>query len=151
MFSSIFGKKEEPKTMYWDHFSQVDPDEWRWENFSPEEMASRTVVNGERGPKGPLLINIRALDMLQELRYGWGSPLYANSAYRYPEYNELVGGVKDSEHLRATAYDIAMGPTLRERFIDMALEVGFKGIGRYNSFVHVDARIQNYVSYWDRR
>lgn len=110
-------------------------DQWdydRWPNFTPEEMECRGT--------GKLRVRKDALDALQALRTCIGKPFYINSAYRSPEHNAAVGGAKNSQHLHGRAFDIALrgftGPTIER----MAREHGFRGIGRYNTFIHIDTR-----------
>lgn len=137
--------------MFFEHYTQVPEGFWRWENFTPKEIASHTLVNGQRGPKGPLLVNERALDMLQELRYGWGEPIIISSGYRHPDYNEWVGGASRSKHMEGIAFDSPKNLTEMQEYVNLAVEIGFKGIGYYNTFVHVDARQTRDVVVWDKR
>jgi hypothetical protein len=70
-----------------------------------------------------------------------GKPLRINSAYRTPEYNQQIGGAKNSMHVQRKAMDIqwpADDLTGRIAFIEKAIQAGFTGIGCYNSFMHVD-------------
>lgn len=132
---------------FYNHYSNFPMIDWVWEDFTPGEIASRTVVNGRRGPKGPLLINYRAMCMLQELRSLLGEPCVVNSAYRSPEYNAFVGGAKRSKHLEGIAFDISMHNHNVGKFVEAARRVGFKGIGYYNTFTHIDARENEAVWY----
>jgi len=113
---------------------------WVWDDFTPGEIASRTVVNNRRGPKGPLLLNTRAMDMLQEVRDTLGIPMFINSAYRSPEYNTFVGGASRSKHMEGIAFDVSMHNHNVGAFVAVAKRVGFKGVGYYNTFTHIDAR-----------
>ena len=135
------------ETAYYDHWSEYPMQYWDWPDFSPREIASRTVVNGQRGPKGPLLLNFDAMDKLQHLRDIIGKPFYVNSAYRSPEYNEFVGGASRSKHMEGIAFDIDMSNHNRQEFIDLARQVGFNGIGHYNTFTHIDTR-ENPAEWW---
>ena len=136
------------ETAYFDHWSEYPISRWDWPNFTPEELASRTVVNGERGPKGPLLLNFHALDCLQELRTFIGKPFHVNSAYRSPEYNRFVGGATHSKHMEGIAFDISMNNHEdRDEFIRLARQFGFNGIGHYSTFTHIDTR-ENPAEWW---
>lgn len=136
-----------PETAYYEHWSEYPMHLWDWPNFTPEELASRTVVNGERGPKGPLLLNFHALDCLQDLRDFIGKPFHVNSAYRSPEYNRFVGGATRSKHMEGIAFDISMDNHERGEFIRMARQFGFNGIGHYSTFTHIDTR-ENPAEWW---
>jgi hypothetical protein len=110
-------------------------DEWRWPNFSPEELACRGT--------GKLAIDKHSMDMLQELRNRLGKPIILNSAYRSPEHNRRVGGAKQSFHLKAMAYDCRQDNQDPQEFIHLAKAVGFNGIGQYadKGFTHIDSRV----------
>jgi len=67
--------------------------------------------------------------------------LTVTSAYRSPEYNQRVGGVKSSAHIRGNALDIVQSSftqAQRSQFIQEAVRQGIGGIGLYNTFTHID-------------
>lgn len=128
---------------FFEHYRDVPKRYWRWENFKPKEIACKGT--------GKLLVHERSMDMLQELRYGIGLPFYINSGYRSPEHNTAVGGAKNSFHMRGMAFDINLRNLNRDELVRMAVEIGFRGIGYYNSFQHVDTRITPNVVSWDKR
>jgi len=106
--------------------------EWRWPNFSPEELACRGT--------GQLMIDPPSLDRLQALRGVLGVPMVVLSAYRSPEHNRAVGGAKHSQHLYARAFDVAMANHDPAAFEQAARAVGFTGFGYYprQGFMHID-------------
>lgn len=117
--------------MHWEHYTLVQPNEWRWRYFSPKELAS----NGD----GSLLVHEASLDMLEALRESIRKPLYINSAYRDPIYNAKIGGAPKSMHKTGKAFDISLRNHVKEDLIAHAKAVGFTGIGKnYATFVHVD-------------
>lgn len=99
----------------------------QWPNFSPDEIRCKGT--------GELKINIRALNNLQKLRYHWNKPIQILSGYRSESHNAAVGGAPNSYHLQGRAFDI---PILDENFILLAQSCGFRGIGRYATFTHID-------------
>lgn len=107
---------------------------WRWPNFTPEELACKHCGEYYHDPN--------FLDRLQALRIRWGAPLVLNSGHRCETHNRAVGGAKNSQHLkvaadiRTTAYDLAE----RRQLYALATAVGFTGIGRAKTFLHVDNR-----------
>ena len=81
--------------------------------------------------------------LLQRLRDRVGKPLVVNSGYRCPKHNKALGGVADSQHILGTAADIKVPVGLTvPQFAQIAVEVGFDGVGRYlrQGFIHVDVR-----------
>ena len=131
-----------PAQMFYEHYSKVKPQDWHWKNFSPSEIACKG--NGE------LLVNYAAMDALQTFRELVAVPVRINSAYRSESHNKAVGGAKHSYHKLGRAFDIPITKDLKRDKIHVAAEAaGFKGIGDYNSFVHIDTR-EKYV-HFDRR
>jgi len=108
------------------------PDEWRWPDFSPAEMACRGDAT--------LMIDPAAMDRLQALRTAIGKPMIVLSAYRSPAHNKAVGGAKHSQHLYARAFDISMANHDPESFEQAARAAGFTGFGFYprQNFMHID-------------
>lgn len=83
------------------------------------------------------------MDYLDKLCDRVGQKLELTNVCRCPEHNAEVGGVPDSQHTQGTAADIVVpdGMTVDE-LADIALDIGFDGVGRYyeDEFVHVDVR-----------
>ena len=81
------------------------------EHFSLEELIASEVA-ARRGidnaPPDELAPNLRALaEGLERVRSILGSkPIHVNSGYRCPQLNEIVGGARNSLHMRALAADI---------------------------------------------
>jgi len=119
-------------TKSWNHWTEVRNDNWRWRDFSPEEIACR----GD----GSLLIDIGAMDALQGLRDRLGAPMIVTSGYRTPAYNREVGGAKRSQHLLGRAFDISMANHDPATFEAAARAAGFTGFGFYprQDFMHID-------------
>lgn len=82
------------------------------------------------------------VESLQLLRDIVG-PLHINSACRCPKHNAEVGGKANSQHLYGKAADIRADRATPEE-VAMAAEkipsFNYGGIGRYNTFTHVDVR-----------
>ena len=117
-------------------------------NFSALEVADVGRKAGDcelQAPTLDLLENaIILVDVLQYIRdEGVRSPVLINSWYRDPEYNKEIGGVPWSMHLTCGAADIVKLGYTPSQVADMleAHPLAEKlGIGRYNSFTHVDIR-----------
>ena len=91
--------------------------------------------------------NIQKLaNSLQVLRDHLKRPIQINSAYRSPEHNAKIGGVRNSQHVQGKAADIAVqGMTTRQvaTEIEKLIASGqmLQGaIGIYPTFVHYDIR-----------
>lgn len=69
-----------------------------------------------------------------------GATIHINSAYRSPSYNRKVGGSPNSQHLLAKAADIVVKGKTPTQVAKAAEKVGFRGIGIYKKFTHVDVR-----------
>ncbi|KFC62791.1 putative exported protein [Devosia sp. LC5] len=106
--------------------------EWRWPNFSPQEIASK----GE----GELLIDEASMDKLQALRTALGKPLIITSAYRSAAHNARVKGAKNSQHRLGKAFDVMMTNQDPAAFERAARAAGFTGFGHYpkSGFMHID-------------
>ena len=100
------------------------------------------------------------ISKLQKLRDEYG-PQKVNSGYRSPEHNAIVGGAKSSMHLRFATDITPIGwkdsqEDLQEFFDEIeedAKHLAFGGIGRYNTFIHLDCRtlIDRPKARWDNR
>lgn len=68
-----------------------------------------------------------------------GKPLKINSGHRCAVRNQLVGGVLRSRH-RKIAVDISLRGHDRHAMLAAAIALGFTGIGRGRTFIHLDRR-----------
>ena len=129
------------KPRLYKHYSEVPRDCWKWDSFSPKEIACKGT--------GEILIDFDALDRLQTFRDILGVPFTPNSAYRSISHNKAIGGSPNSQHCYGKAFDIPIkGKMHREAIKKVAHVVGFKGIGDYDNFVHIDTGA---LRYWDMR
>lgn len=82
------------------------------------------------------------IEKLQEFRDLFGKPLTITSAYRCSKHNAEVGGHPKSEHVEGVAADIVC-TTSEDRFrmVEIAMSLGFHGIGEAKSYIHVDYRL----------
>ena len=92
-------------------------------------------------PQVNMAVDSNTFNKAVKLAKALGRPIQINSGYRTPEYNKKIGGAKKSQHVAKKALDIRWPDgDFRSRiaFIQLAVDVGFTGIGCYNSFMHVD-------------
>lgn len=86
---------------------------------------------------------------LQVIRDKVGVGFTPNSAYRCPKHNQIIGGVKTSQHLKGKAADINIKGIEPSEVADLVEDlmkteaITKGGVGRYNSFTHVDIRGTN--------
>jgi len=61
------------------------------------------------------------------------------SGFRCEKHNKEIGGVENSAHLKGIAADVRYDDSSHKfMLIEAFLKVGFKRIGIYDSFIHVD-------------
>lgn len=102
-------------------------------NFKLSEFACKDGSND-------IILDMRLVWKLQELRDLLGRPVLITSGYRTESYNQKVGGVKNSQHLLGKASDIIVKGMEITELSRIAKIVGFNGIGIYKTFLHVDVR-----------
>ena len=89
-----------------------------------------------------VIVDTELIDVLEDIRAHFNKPVIITSAYRTPEYNEKIGGVKNSQHCKGTAADIKVkGVTAKK--VQKYLEQKYwdkYGIGSYRTFTHIDIR-----------
>jgi len=99
-------------------------------------------------PDKAVLANLKRLaEKLEEVRAHLGNrPMIITSGYRDPQYNRLVGGVKNSTHTRGLAADIVV-PGMSPQQVQAKLKPWWPGgLGSYKTFTHID--IRGYKARW---
>ena len=105
------------------------------ENFQVKEFACKDGND-------KILISDELVEVLQKIRQHFGRPVTINRAYRTTAHNKKVGGASNSQHLYGTAADIKVSGVAPRLVADYAetLLTNTGGIGRYDTFTHVDVR-----------
>ena len=88
-------------------------------------------------------IDDRLLDFLDTLQEQVGSPLEIVNCARCEDYNDSIGGYKNSYHVQGKAVDVLVPEDMViEEFADLCSDCGAEGIGlKYDkNVVHVDMR-----------
>ena len=85
------------------------------------------------------LIDMDHVANMQAFRDRLGKPINQTCAFRCPEHNKEVGGVSNSQHPQGYASDITVAGMSPNQVADVA-EAFFNGLGRYDTFTHVDSR-----------
>ena len=88
-----------------------------------------------------VLIDLDHVRKLEKERVTYDKPIHIVSGYRCPAHNKAVGGAEKSQHLIGTATDVIIRGVSPVNLYDRWDYLGtFNGIGKYNSFTHVDSR-----------
>jgi len=87
-----------------------------------------------------ITIDYELIDKLQQLRDMLGKPVKITSGYRTATYNKKCGGIPTSNHLIGKAADIKVSHMTPLELAKVADTLGFKGIGVYPTFTHVDTQ-----------
>lgn len=82
-----------------------------WKYFTLEELTKSETAERLGYINNPLEeeknnLNELVTNVLDPLREAWGKPIRVTSGYRCPRLNEIVGGVKNSQHKFGQAADI---------------------------------------------
>jgi hypothetical protein len=96
------------------------------------------------GSLGGHTVPAELLHVLEDVRSHFGdSPVTITSGYRCKTHNDNVGSTDKSQHRKCTAADIQLrDATPRSVHVYLTQSYPDKyGIGRYDSFTHVDVRL----------
>ena len=93
-----------------------------------------------------ILIDDKLVYFLQQIRNNFNKPVHINSAFRTATYNKKIGGATKSQHIQGRAADIRIDGIHPLTVAAYAESLGIKGIGLYDTFVHVDTRSTK--SFW---
>lgn len=105
-------------------------------NFSSTEFDSK----GGHPDEEWTLIDLDHVKKLQQLRDVLKTTCIINSGFRSPTHNKEVGGVTNSRHTKGDATDVVFRGIPPEDVAKAAEALGFNGIGRYDTFTHLDSR-----------
>ncbi len=117
-------------------------------NFCYSEFTASRIAEGfhidNNIPSEYVKLNIHALVtlLLQPLRDACGHPLKVNSGYRCKKLNDLVGGSKNSQHIKGKAADIASDAPIRLARIVIDRGLDFDQMILYPTFVHFSHRLK---------
>ena len=122
---------------YWNEIKHFKPEEF----ISPRDQYAQ-LIHGYN-------MDERLIRILEAVRARLGRPMKVNSGYRSPEYNHSIGGSKRSQHKLGKAADIHINSQEEGEEIEkLAREYGIGGVGRYNTFIHLDT---GPTRFWDKR
>ena len=91
----------------------------------------------------------KAVNALNEMRKQCKTRYLIKSAYRPQFWNDLIGGKKNSMHVKGIAFDVIVPMSNREAFYRCAKKSGFTAYGWANNTVHVDMGMRRWWTYGD--
>lgn len=111
------------------------------ENFTSTEFECKC------GKCQTVKISKQLVSYLQHIRSHFGKPITINSGFRCAAHNRAVGGASASKHTLGSAADIVVEGVEPKEVAKFAESIGIKGIGLYDTFVHVDTRTAKFFWY----
>jgi len=115
-------------------------------HFNWSEFASRDCgcFTGGKVDSATVRENVRRLMYkLEALRKKAGNnSITVNSGFRTISHNSAVGGASNSQHMYGIAGDIVVANRSVSQVRELAKTCGFSGLISYNTFNHVDSRIE---------
>jgi uncharacterized protein YcbK (DUF882 family) len=95
------------------------------------------------------LVNMHHVRKLQKRRSKWKKAIKITSAYRCEAHNKKIGGATHSQHVKGNATDIQV-KDMSPNQVQIDFESWKGGMGRYDSFTHIDSRPESKAR-WDLR
>lgn len=102
----------------------------KYPNFSKSEFDCQETGDNE--------MQCGFMERLQVLRNRYAKPMTVTGGYRSPNHSIERRKDKPGTHAQGIAADIAISASDRYRFVALAVELGFSGIGIDEHFVHLD-------------
>lgn len=116
-------------------------------NFSWGETFSNVFFNGKKyynviEPYPEYWNNVVNLaKLIQPIRDKFGRPIKVESWFRIAEYNPIVGGGSDSQHLIANAFDtVKPSNATLQQYLDEVRKTDATGIGIMKRGLHIDLK-----------
>lgn len=106
------------------------------EHFSRDEFSCKCGC-------GFSTVDVKLIEILESVRSQFKKPVKINSGCRCHDHNKKVGGTPKSKHMEGIAADIVVkgvSPIDVHKFLIDYVGGNYAGIGRYETFVHIDAR-----------
>ena len=122
------------------------------EHFDDKEFFDKDtyqlIISSSHAPAwhiSPLLIN-----RLEKIREHFGKPIHINSGFRTQSENIIAGSIQMfSMHQYGIAADIVIkGVEPKEIFHFIVETWTTGGVGRYDTFIHIDVRNSNSLIQW---
>lgn len=88
-------------------------------------------------------IDYELVKVLEAIRGHFDRPMKVTSACRCESHNRVVGGKSGSFHLKGRAADVQVEGIPPNVVAELADDLGVGGLGRYETFTHIDTRHGN--------
>ena len=88
-------------------------------------------------------VDVSLIELLEAVRLRFDRPITINSGCRCEAYNREIGGSENSQHMLGRAADFVIDGIDPSLVQDACDELDAPGLGRYDSFTHVDTRTGN--------
>ena len=120
---------EELDTIYFKDGRYLNEEVFEISKFMRDRISGKAIV-----------IDTKLVDFLCELHEVSGSnqPYRLFSGYRTENTNKIVGGKKESQHLRGRAADVALWDVPIKKLYIQARKLKRGGVGLYDWFIHID-------------
>jgi uncharacterized protein YcbK (DUF882 family) len=109
-------------------------------DLSPHFNRAEFECNPEKCGCGFDDVDPALIDALEQIRSHFDQPVTVTSGCRCEAHNAACGGGKQSQHLYGKAADIVVKYTSPADVAAFAEELELGGVGRYESWTHVDVR-----------
>jgi uncharacterized protein YcbK (DUF882 family) len=95
-----------------------------------------------------IAVDVALVTVLEDVREHFGKPVTINSSYRCEPHNRDEGGAKHSQHRLGIAADIVVKNIHPHKVYEYlnSKHPDQYGMGKYNTFTHVDTR--SYCARW---
>jgi len=115
------------------------------ENFDRSEFACHDNCGFDT-------VDVELIQVLEDLRHHFNSPVHVDDGCRCPAHNASVGGEPHSQHMLGRAADIRVEGVEPNQVQEYMMETypNEYGVGRYDTFTHVDTRTSG-PARWDLR
>ena len=117
-------------------YRMIQPDDWPWPHFKPEELADRSSCT--------LRIDPAFMECLERIRFVFDRPMVLRCGFRPPLQQWYVTARRTGAHVDGQAADIMVSGPAAYDLIGIALQHGVLGVGVQQSgpmdarYLHLD-------------
>lgn len=112
------------------------------EHFRVREFAQKDGFEDE------VKVDLKLVYWLELIRDSFQKPIIITSAYRTKSYNQKIGGVLSSYHVKGMAVDFRIRDVDPKEVYEKLNTWWSGGLGQYRTFTHIDTR--DYKARWKK-